>query len=1857
MYSLRFDARLRCLRLNFLFSTLKMVDKCTKKLQLRVHSSFAVDSPFVDGTTHAKRGPFHRRKDPNISDSLDDVTAPSISSRRLRSTNGMNTDGFCCVPTILQLGALTRGAGKLRLGSLSTREETTDRLGEFVEEKLRHARCLRSARNAGLNRKTISLKDFSERGGFSFVAQQLISIAVTQGIETPSAFISTSVKPFCLEFGVDFDDILLEWVADRCGGKQPSARGITESDCILRSCTSDITKARAALLVLQAALICGSFPKCLSRLSCEAVQWASADSILLPEVQEASRLILIDSIICKYCGSGARELFRVDNPRHAVRLVEFVARHIEEKSVLADALSLCDAFTHLDPRNVCSSVLCNAVLRGDEMMCVSFMQEMLSRDESLGESTLARVLIFTEELLRDISSRLVINKNASDVDDSRSIKDQAKGAVACAKALVELILLRATSDSSMSPSPWQEFSTDLSLKQVRTEYARVSLLQGQFLIFPSISNLSSASYIIETLEPLVQSIVDDITGNGLKGLNTNVARARRACSLLVGGSNDDSERFWVTVCASAASKMVGNQSDAKVCRFMETVGLFGSRQDRYKARAILTVALALCLKAEGVDSVEGMQRVTTAVSFLRDRILFLSTDLELPVATFFGSIIETAYEILVRADEGQGELLEVYRKSLRDRVWGSRLPPSRRQKPSSTCLPSVSLPRPRLHESWYVGDGLLLPPTEALSYSVRFCRNVISYFDTSCDVVDFLRSSGAHFLSQRVLSTSVACLLSAQRFSYDPNFSDLMDMSTNVNASIVERSLGGSCQIGLTSGVVDSQLAAVFLLALPVKKGFVVYKSSLPTALKAHDFERASALASVGFVSCYQSEGDVEGIFLVGWKGQERFLNQCRQLLTRSHWWAALQRLGVVFETQKFLESVPEDVRAPRSDISFTTSSSESQYVVSLLLRCFDKLTPHQGIHETLRWCSRFGHAFGVSFDTVVQKFVEWILTPATDFSANERVRLDLVNCEKIVRKYLPELKPAMKRSAVLRRCLVRLETSPDATQDYERLALVLALYHESLISVVEEGSSVPNFGLDRFETELDLIDRRRDVIAILSSYFCGTRFSHRPNFTSLFQPLQVPFLFDRVDSEMPVCGVLGNIRRQNESTFDPFDPLECLHNILGESNGQEAAAALDSLCLSLGLPRGYIQSRALIIRFVRASDEKMVFPSFEHDVLPVVDRLKSASDRMELMEWCSSQYGSQEDDRLKCLDLALQAAITVSSELENNVYPPNAEKLADALEAVKRISEAKAALSDVLRVKAILRSGIKSHNGWNSSIIDEILGSLNNLSDSPEPSPEALIDLLLTGGSRLTADKCLDSSAPISTGQLRELCSLVHDASNAVASQYSHIRVADLCRKLAREWLFYGDVNNSPSAGTISEAPSSHINMTSTQCDEDTTNFVMDIADLQDNGDVMSFEQSFLLDSLPRTCSSEEEPSIFTRLTSRETSELASTRAALRIAFVLAFDDTDQQGNPLDSENAAPLQNVQPKGAPTKKLLGKLETKVDSRKDERVVVMSRELLRIVFAKSEEQSLLYRDSRGTLDADDSEGFRGKVVPETLTFAMRHRALRAASILCPQEALDRIVSEEQLMGGSARSLKECAFGVFLAKEIEEMGLPLPHSDLGQLSGMHFPSYARALWRDHRGMSRKRCHGRLLLLLVELALRGKPEDTVDTNLVDSLLTEILKLKLPRTLLLAVEKISAHEKNRSQCGFSVLPTSIGTVTVAIISEASEFISETASPESDYRLVLDSIERFGTALTSGHSCDETTPEVAKFMEQLKELSQAAPDHIVSERLTQVWKRSQHHLRLRNVNIAPDEGPREKTDHAIFSSFDDAMKSFESSV
>jgi len=912
-----------------------------------------------------------------------------------------------------------------------------------------------------------------------------------------------------------------------------------------------------------------------------------------------------------------------------------------------------------------------------------------------------------------------------------------------------------------------------------------------------------------------------------------------------------------------------------------------------------------------------------------------------------------------------------------------------------------------------------------------------------------------------------------------------------------------------------------------------VYRASLPTAITKRDFTRVITIANIGVKA---GDGGI------GWKKQDVFLSQCLRLSSRARWWNILKFYQVEFDPSRF-----EENESPHDEDS-SQGIPASAYVASLVPEVIRKASAmHKSTDLVRSVATKFVESFGLEPILAAQKHIEFVLSPYIHGQSD--IRRDLNICERAARDSLRLISSPMKRSAVLRRCVTALESANECEKDYERHAVVLSLYHADLSLVVAKDLNIRDMDASAFEEELEFIERRRDALAILSSYFQGNLKTQRPSFPKFFVPLSVPFSAARDEkSGIHPCDILGV---SDDTSAVAFDPLAPMREFLSLHMDDTAAKALAPLTIPLGLPHGSIHARCLIEHFRRFKDGRATLPSFEHDVLPVLNRLKRATDQSRLSEWCALHYDDLDSQKLQCLDYGLRYAMTASSEVEKRLRLSGRNEddilAADerrSLDAVKRLSEMHSALSDRLEVNGILSSATIGTSQQFCSVektvrdlTDRLQASFWKSSDS---SPEKFVEMLLVEASLLASNACLDQGTSFSIDQFRHMASVVHQACKRIADQYSHVHPGDISRSLARRWLVHGDELPTSSSDTgkfhsaedmvdRSRAELSTTNSMSAEEDE-TVEFVMDLHEANavwsdDIGSGLSQKSE-----KPSTISKEEEPSALQPDgSSREASEIDCTKVSFRVAFVMSFAEgyhKSQTGEPGDEENINTKGNSKDKpNAGSKKsrrgLLSRISTKDSSRRSY-VVAHARELLRIVFAKSggstADPAAMSFTSANVSSTDEKSAETRK----TLTFAMRYRALRTAAVLCPQVALDKVIMEEGYLNNSIGevecSLKKCSYGAFVAKEIEEMGFPLPHSDLLQLSTMHFPSYARALWRHHRDGDIRGKKGRLLLLLLEMSLR----DSTDSELAATLLEEMTKLQLPRTLLLGCECVANCKLN---------------------------------------------------------------------------------------------------------------------------------------
>jgi hypothetical protein len=1780
---------------------MEAVEQATKQLRLKVHASFAYYSPFIDRpfmkdsserllSTKEKRSladtssGYGSVGESFMSDLSTNTLDNEGQSRAMRSLTNSDSNSTNMVstrsnPTILEIARMKRGAQKTSgQASASLEGDTVDEYEELLEAKLEAGRWLKEARLLGLGHNLVTLRNFAFCGGSSFLCKELIRYysSKSETCDQRQTLLRDEVLKFCNRSRVDYDGALKNYAIELCGGTRANPEAIEEAASIARCCCSPTTKCQITLITLRSALFCRFSPVWLTKLSRDAIEWAAGDSSIRLELEEASRLLLIDEIVGRYCGNGAKELFHVDNPIHASRLLEFVSNNFRNKSVLADVLNLCDAFHHLSVEDGCGILLQNTILRGQQEQVTSLLEELYIRNKTTAHNVYSRVMTFCIDLIDDYTTKFCTSSASMEDAATKSQKNDIIAFTLCALNLTKVALFHSRemvsfqTGSGFTPL---RFSAE-HLEKLIKNLERIKTLQTEYDIFLRLSDLDRPGKIILVATKLLSDIVKYYKTSRKESANAIASQTRRVCELLAPGLDSESldETSLLFIAAITSARDLAWTSDGlESIDLLSDLGILAASNCEIASRCCLSLSMTYCLrsaKQSGANKLmTNMKAIVIASSILQDYTLLKCKNDVLGSATSLCVLSDIISRVLIRADEGCGEELDVFRRNLLEKATEKRwtfASLSVEKTKNNNIEELVNLVSPTFHPTWYVGDGLLLPPEEAMRKGIDYCKQIMGLQimdDPSMGIEAFVVNRGCRALGLQLLSHSVTTQICLSH--PETPFELLNEFNYALVISLAERYLGGT-GAGMTNGLVDSQLAMSHLVSLPLKVAFKLYRSSLPTAISTRQFARVICLAMVGKVS-----GTIETMFGIKvngtWRRQSKFVNQCDNLATNACWWCILDEHNIRFDPRMFEDN-------PKRRQSLGASNGllpESTYIGSLMPKLINASSEaNESAEHTLELIRRCSLDFSLPPAFPVSCYVQYLLCPAECRNSSSEIRSRVSELEGIVRRLLLQLDLPLQRLEILRTCLINFEDQVHCT-DYERLSIILSLYQAEMSHMISGGFGSNNNNLtDSYFIEMETIDRRRDALAILSSYYEGEKKDHRPSFSKFFLPLSKK-IEDTPDRETLIySNILGweSSCKDNEG-FDPLKPLEAT---LRSSCDSAVAAALSPLCLPLGVPRGYIRGRTLIAKFQKSINEGAVLPPYE-EVDSVLKLVRSNSDIADLAEWCSKQYLLDDPAKLMCLDHALEAAVKASNEAERNTRkgggPGLEEQESTALARVKRVSTAKELLADRLAIMSILKKAWQDSDQRSSFAM-----TIQQLSSRLEEQvwnkvdvfvPEHFIDILFRESSKVACEASLDDHNSISVGQFRKLSLLTHIICDCIAERYSHVQIGHLARRLTSRWLLHGDeqeIENLAREDGDRIPMKKHSDHVQEIDEDDTVDFEMDLSKIQDESIWSSCGSSAIgkIANGKSILAPEEETSSLKPTSLRELSEMSTTRCALRIAFVMAFADgyhnsnvyegtRNIEGNEENFTNIRPTISSKPK---RRGLLSKVKaSKAREPNHQHVNVLEhcRELLQLVFARSASAQHILKDLYvPTADAIINDP--KKKASTTLTFAMRHRCLRIASILVPQEALEQVLRGDkfQISTSARNSLRSCAFGAFCAKELEEMQLPIPHPDLMQLSQMHFPSYARALWRHHRDI--KGAKGRLLLLILELYLK---EMASDFGFINTLMNEIGALHLPRTLFLAFESIERYvNRNKVQFG-GMLFEPTNPVLFPMLSKMSKCIS----------------------------------------------------------------------------------------------------------
>jgi len=736
-------------------------------------------------------------------------------------------------------------------------EDDDDESVEYdcVEYKLHDSMRLKTARGLGIAREVLTLANYSIKGE-QYVVKELVKSALgrySDESRDSAASIVDCIRSFAADVDADFDEAVKQYANELCDDNRDNIpRALHRARTMFQWCTSPAVKCGIVLKMLRIALVSAQRPPDITLLAKDAIAMA-VDEDVKSELQEASRLLAIDSLVRNYCGNGAQEFFRVSDPSHGLKLVHHVCRHIDVPTVLSDVLMLCDAFTHVSKLDACLFLIQRTMvtpngkpLTNRAEQCASFLREIYSVDATLAEAVGERMAGFCAGVLEDCKKKISLETFVVEV------KRLAK--VACSTACAMLSVMR---DQAVIGKP---------RCQLLMEFQKMSKLQGGdgttssgCDIFLTLEELRDPSCCAVVVSDLLQSCVDlllsrrimvEMDDDSLRDeLRPLVASARQWCAILCDTPSQVSQ-MWpraVGVAACRVAKISTNH--ASLLLLLEVSGVLHERTGHSSFHAIMSVALTLCarslseahhlsrstslsLRDESYEpSLIVMKSMAQASQLLREHVLLQSPICRLSSSLSLANLTELVCEVTVRSDMGIGERLERYIDMLKAVC-------QKVEKPVKMFADKRLLSAPNLHLTWYIGDGLLLKPHEALSTSLSYWKIMLDIesggysksdlassipLTEKSQIIHCLESSGAHATSHRVIMLSVATSLCQSSLPCRTGVvaGDVKNVLINNYRVLAERSLGGT-ESGLTSGTIDAQMSVSFLLHLPKEMAFKV---------------------------------------------------------------------------------------------------------------------------------------------------------------------------------------------------------------------------------------------------------------------------------------------------------------------------------------------------------------------------------------------------------------------------------------------------------------------------------------------------------------------------------------------------------------------------------------------------------------------------------------------------------------------------------------------------------------------------------------------------------------------------------------------------------------------------------------------------------------------------------------------------------------------------------------------------------------------------------------------------------------------------------------------------------------------------
>lgn len=241
------------------------------------------------------------------------------------NSNGSSAGSCYSRPTVLNIGMISGmkakgskvfSAKRVELPSAAssdaslfpTSDVSIDEELEYdcVEYKLNDALNLKEARSLGMERKCLTLKNFSSKGS-RYIAKELVKVALKLAdvpADNTGKNTVDNIRQFATHIKADFDEAVHNYAIELCDSSRDNIpRILHQAETLSRWCSSPQTRSLIVLKMLRKALVSIQSPPDLTDLAAE-VLCCVTDGDVKSELEEALRLLTVDSLVRKYCGNG-----------------------------------------------------------------------------------------------------------------------------------------------------------------------------------------------------------------------------------------------------------------------------------------------------------------------------------------------------------------------------------------------------------------------------------------------------------------------------------------------------------------------------------------------------------------------------------------------------------------------------------------------------------------------------------------------------------------------------------------------------------------------------------------------------------------------------------------------------------------------------------------------------------------------------------------------------------------------------------------------------------------------------------------------------------------------------------------------------------------------------------------------------------------------------------------------------------------------------------------------------------------------------------------------------------------------------------------------------------------------------------------------------------------------------------------------------------------------------------------------------------------------------------------------------------------------------------------------------------------